>query len=390
MASMASQRDYYEILEVTKTASGEEIKRSYKKIVIKNHPDKNPGDEEAIARFKEAAEAYEVLSDPDKRSRYDRFGHAGVQAGAGGGQQFHDLGEIFEHFGDLFEGFGFFGGKSGGGGRRGRGGATKGGDIRSSVSIDLASAASGCEREIHVKRKKPCVRCKGSGAEPGTEPARCDYCGGQGQVIQSQGFFRVQTTCPACRGAGQIVRHKCNTCFGSGRQDEAAALSVKIPAGIEDEMQLCVRGEGESGTQGGPSGDLYVLVNVKEHSLFRRQGPQLRCRVPLSYSQAALGTTVEIPLIRGKQSLEIPPGTQPGDVITLRGKGMPELRGGRSGDLHVEIQLEVPRKLEPEQEVLIRKLAEFEHRNVLPHTKSWFDRLKDLWKNDKEEEDAAT
>ena len=376
MASMASERDFYEVLGVSKTAPADEIKKAYKKIALKNHPDRNPGDDEAIERFKEAAEAYEVLSDPDKRARFDRFGRAGVKGpGGGGGPQFSDLGDIFSHFSDLFEGFGVFG-------QRGGRGAGKGADIKSSVSIDLPSAATGCEREIRVKRKKPCTRCKGNGAEPGTEPARCDYCGGQGQVIQSQGFFRVQTTCPACRGQGRVIRHKCNTCYGSGREDEESTITVKIPAGVDNEQILCLRGEGESGVQGAGPGDLYVVVHVKEHPLFRRQGTHLLCRIPLSYTQAALGTTVEIPLIRGRQTLEIAAGTQPGDVVVLRGKGMPELRGGRSGDLHVEIQLEVPRKLDPEQESLLRKLAEIEKSHVLPQSKSWFDRLRELWKNE--------
>lgn len=376
---MPSQRDYYECLGVEKSAAADEIKKAYKKLALKYHPDRNPGDEEAVEKFKEASAAYDVLSDADKRARYDRFGHAGVNGG-GGGPQFHDLGDIFEHFGDIFEGFGL-----GGGRRRSRGGAQRGSDLRTSVTIDLKQAATGIEREVDVPRKKTCEKCSGSGSEPGHQPERCDYCGGQGQVIQSQGFFRLQTDCPACRGRGTIIRHKCNGCFGSGRVDEKVTLNVKVPAGIDNGMQLCLRGEGESGANGGPRGDLYVDVHVRPHSVFKREGVHLLCQVPVSYTQAALGSKIEIPLLEGKTNVELSPGTQPGEVIRLRGKGMPDPRGGRTGDLHLEIQLVVPKKLDAEHEAVLRQLATLEQANVMPHQKSWFDKVKALFTGDEDE-----
>jgi molecular chaperone DnaJ len=380
---MPTQRCYYEVLGVTKTASGDEIKRSYKKLAMQFHPDRNPGDEEAVVKFKEAAEAYEVLSDGEKRSRYDRFGHQGVKgAGGGGGPQFQDLGDIFEHFGDLFEGFGFFGG--GNGGRRSKGGPQRGAHLKASVDITLLEALKGCEHELRLDRKKPCTHCDGSGAEPGHKPERCDYCGGQGQVVQSQGFFRVQTTCPACRGAGQIVRHKCNTCYGSGRESEEVTLSVKIPAGIDNGMQLCLRGEGEAGPNNGPRGDLYVDIRLREHKRFKREGSHLITEVPLTYTQAALGAEVELPLLEGTHKLKIPAGTQPGEVFRVRGQGMPDPRGGRPGDLHVAVRVVVPKKLEEDHEAALRKLAEIEKSQVNPHEKGWFDKVKSLWSGDDE------
>lgn len=371
---MASQRDYYDVLGLSKSASAEEIKKAYKKLALKNHPDRNPGDDEAVQRFKEAAEAYEVLSDAEKRSRYDRFGHAGVKGAAGGGAAggFHDLNDIFDAFGDLFGGFG---GRT----RSSRGGPSRGSDLRTTLTIDLVEAARGTEKEVRVNRRKSCTHCGGSGAEPGTTPEACDYCGGHGQVVQAQGFFRVQTTCPACRGQGQIVRHKCNTCYGSGREEETVTLTVKVPAGIDTGMQLCLRDEGDQGAQQGPRGDLYVEVHVREHEIFQREGTHLICRVPISYTQAALGAQIEIPLIDGRDTLEIPQGTQPGEVFRLRGKGLPDPRGGRTGDLHAEIQVVVPKKLKPDHEALLRQLAEHEHEDVHPHRKSWLESLKELF-----------
>jgi molecular chaperone DnaJ len=369
---MASKRDYYEVLGLTKQASAEEIKKAYKKLALANHPDRNPGDDEAVQRFKEAAEAYEVLSDPDKRSRYDRFGPAGVQGAAGRG--FRDVGDIFDAFSDIFEGFGLFGGQPRGGGR----GPRRGSHLRASVTISLVEAATGCEREIEVRRGRPCLACSGSGCAPGTSPTSCDYCGGHGQVVQAQGFFRLQTTCPACRGAGKVVRQKCESCGGSGRESEKVLLQVKVPAGVDNGMQLCLRGEGEPGLEGGARGDLYVDVEVKPHPLFERDGLHLLCRVPLTYSQAVLGASVAVPLIQGTHQLEIPPGTQTGEVFRLRGKGMPDPHGGRTGDLHVEVQIDVPKKLSPEHERLLRQLAELEKTQVSSHRKSWFEKLKEL------------
>ncbi len=303
MPAMASQRDYYEVLGVGKSATVDEIKRAYKKLALQNHPDRNPGDHEAVTRFKEAAEAYEILSDSDKRARYDRFGHEGVR-GAAGRQQFHDVGDIFEAFGDIFEGFGIFGGRD----RAGRGGPRRGSHLQAALTITLAEAALGCEREVQIRRSKACTACGGDGCQPGTKPDTCDYCGGHGQVVQAQGFFRVQTTCPACRGAGHVIRAKCATCGGSGRESERVTLEVTVPAGVDNGMQLCLRGEGEPGSDGGPRGDLYVDIHVKSHPLFEREGRHLLCRVPVTYTQAALGATIEVPLIQGKQELTIAPG----------------------------------------------------------------------------------
>ncbi|MEZ6065876.1 MAG: molecular chaperone DnaJ [Planctomycetaceae bacterium] len=378
---MPTQRCYYEVLSVSKTASGDEIKRSYKKLAVQFHPDRNPGDEEAIAKFKECAEAYEVLSDPDKRSRYDQYGHAGVKGagGRGGGPQFQDLGDIFEHFGDIF-------GDMFGGGGGSRSGPRRGSDIRAAVEITLLEAAEGCEKELRIDRKKACGRCSGSGAEPGHPAETCDYCAGQGQVVQAQGFFRVQTTCPACRGSGKVIRHKCNSCYGSGRQDESVSLNVKIPAGIDNGMQLCLRGEGEAGPNDGPRGDLYVDIRVHDHRRFQREGAHLVCEVPLTYTQVALGTEIELPLLKGTQSLKIPAGTQPGEVIKLRGQGMPDPRGGRRGDLHVVVRLIVPRKLDEPHEQALRKLAEIEKTRVSPHEKGWFEKVVDFFSGDDDAE----
>lgn len=363
---MSAKRDYYEILEVSRTATVEEIKKSYKKMALKHHPDRNPGDAEAVVKFKECAEAYEVLSDSDKRGRYDKYGHAGV-SGAGRGAGSQDINDIFEAFGDLF-GFG--------GGRSRRGGPSRGADLQTNVVLTLKEAAIGCQKDVQLHRHKSCPDCDGSGAEPGSKPETCEYCGGHGQVVQAQGFFRVQTTCPACRGKGQIVRNKCESCQGSGLVGEVVTRTVNIPAGIDNGQSLCLRGEGEAGPQGGPHGDLYVEVTVEEHPIFQREGPHLICRIPVSYSQAALGATLEVPLVVGKDELKIPAGTQPGQVFRMKGKGMPDPRGRGIGDLHVEIQVVVPKKLSDSHEQLLRKLAEFERVEVDPHQKSWFEKLK--------------
>ena len=384
MPAMASKRDYYEVLSVTRSATVVEIKKAYKKLALANHPDRNPGDDEAVSRFKEAAEAYEVLSDDDKRSRYDRFGHAGVQgASRGGGGGFHDVGDIFEQFSDIFEGFGFnFGG---GRGRSGRGrGPRRGNHLRTSVSITLQEAALGIEKEISIDRTKTCETCEGSGAEPGTTPQTCDYCGGAGQVVQAQGFFRVQTTCPACRGAGQMIREKCPTCDGSGREADHLTEKVKIPAGVDNGMQLCLRGRGRPGQKGGPRGDLLSTSRSKRTTLRAgRHTPDVP-GADFVHSGDVGGDTVEVPLCMGRRRLRSPPGRNRARSSVCEAKAMPDPHGGRAGDLHVEIQLEVPKKLEPDHEKLLRKLAEHEKTQVSPHKKSWFDKLKELVTGDEE------
>lgn len=381
---MPTQRDYYEILGVKKDAAADEIKKAYKKAALANHPDRNPGDTAAEERFKEAAEAFEVLSDDDKRAAYDRYGHAGVKGRGHAGTGFHDVEEIFGAFGDLFEGL--FGG--GFGGRRGQR-VSRGANLRCDIRLSLREAAKGVSRQIEIDRAELCAKCDGSGAKPGSKPERCNYCGGRGQVVQSQGFFRLQTTCPACRGEGAIVREKCPACHGSGREVKQAKLDVKVPPGLDNGMQLCLRGEGEPGHHGGPRGDLYCEIHVADDPLFQREGPHLTCRVPVTFTQATLGTEFDIPLLEGRHKLTIPPGTQPGEVFRLRGKGMPDPHGRGVGDLMVVIQVEVPRKLTERQEQLLRELAEVENTNVSPHQKSFLEMVKDYFSPSAESEDKT-
>lgn len=378
---MTTQRCYYEVLGVIRTASPEELKKAYKKLALKFHPDRNPDDENAINSFKEAAEAFEILSDADKRARYDRLGHAGVRGAAGGGAGFQDVNDIFGAFGDLFEGFGFqFGGGGGGGGARGKGrsGASRGESLQTKIRIDLTEAFNGCKRELRISRHEACDTCQGSGCKPGTSPIKCSTCGGHGQVIQSQGFFKFQTTCPACRGRGTVVKSSCPSCNGQGRLLKEVTREIAIPAGIDAGMQMCLRGEGEAGLNGGPRGDLFVDVDVKKHPLFQREGQDLMYRLPITFGQAALGAEIEIPTLKGPETLKIKPGTQPGEVNRLRGLGMPDPRGGngRPGDLLVEIQVEVPRKLSAEQEELLRKLSDLDRKDVMPHSQSFFEKVK--------------
>ena len=370
MVSMASKRDYYEVLGVLQNAASEDIKKAYKKLALANHPDRNPGDEQAIDRFKEASEAFEVLSDREKRSRYDRYGHAGV-SGSNGGPGFRDVADIFESFGDLFGGFS---GRS-----RTQSRVRHGDNLQTSVTIDLPEAATGCQRDVKFARHEHCSVCNGSGAEPGSEPENCDYCGGAGQVVQSQGFFRIQKTCPACRGEGAVIRNQCVECHGSGLQSDQVTLDIKIPAGVDNGMQLCLRGEGEPGSRGGPRGDLYVNLHVKEHPLFHRDGSDLICRVPITYTQATLGVELEVPVLEGRHTLTIPQGTQPEDVFRLHGFGMADPQRGLRGDLLVQVQIEVPSKLTGRQEELLRELAELEQIHVSPHRKSFFEKLKDYF-----------
>jgi molecular chaperone DnaJ len=379
---MPAERDYYEVLGVSRTASAEEIRKAYKRLAAKYHPDRNQGDDEAIERFKEVQEAAEVLSDADKRARYDRFGHEGVRGGArSAGAQ--DLGDIFGAFGDLFEGV--F--NSGGGGRGGRGAGARGETLQAQVRIDLTEAFQGCRRELRFSRNEPCDKCQGSGCRPGTSPSTCSTCRGHGQVVQSQGFFRMQTTCPACRGRGTVVKDPCTDCRGQGRGMKEVVREVSIPAGIDTGMQLCLRGEGEAGLNGGPRGDLYVNVEVRRHPLFQRDGQDLMYRMPITFAQAALGAEIEIPTLKGKETLKVRPGTQPGEVNRLKGFGMPDPRGAsmKSGDLLVEIQVEVPRKLSADQEELLRKLAELDHKDVMPQRKTFFEQVKAFFSGDSEE-----
>jgi molecular chaperone DnaJ len=369
---VTTQRDYYEILGVERNADVDTIKRAYRKCAMKYHPDRNPGDKEAEAKFKECAEAYEVLNDPEKRQRYDRYGHQGLR-GAG----VHDFssmntGDIFSMFEDLFGDLGFSSRRSGG-----RAGAKRGYDLETEVDIDLPDVAKGATREVVFTRQDICTTCNGNGAKPGTEPITCSTCGGQGQVAIRQGFFQMVRTCPACNGAGRVVKDKCPDCQGSGRKARERKLEVKIPAGIQDGMIIRFTGEGELGTLGGPHGDLHVVVRVNEHEIFERNGDDLVMRMPISFTQAALGDKVEVPTIDGgKAELHIKPGTQHGSTATLDGHGLPGLRGGRKGDLIVQTLVEIPKKLTEKQKELLRQFAATEDRKTLPQSDSFWDKIK--------------
>lgn len=364
---MVDQRDYYEVLGVAKRASSTEITAAYRKLAIRFHPDKNPGDAEAATRFKEAARAFEVLSDDDLRSRYDRFGHAGVEGGRR--HEFNDISDVFEAFGDLFGG-GMFGG-----GRQRQSRARKGRDVFCQVRLTLVEAARGVTKTVEFDRHETCGECDGSGARKGTQPQPCDYCAGRGQVIQSAGVFRLQTTCPACRGAGSVIRDRCPTCGGEGVTQERAARKVTIPAGVDRDVRVRLAGEGEPGVAGGSPGDCYCVIEIEDHPFLAREGRDLHCEVPVTFTQAALGATVEVPTLDGAKPLEIARGTQPGDVIRVRGLGMPEVRGRGIGDLHVHVHVEVPKSLSPRAEELLRELAAEEHAAVSPKRTNFFRRL---------------
>ncbi len=371
---MAEKTCYYEVLRVDRSASKAEIDRAYRKLAIKYHPDSNRDDETAVEKFKEATEAYEVLSDQEKRERYDRHGHAGVD----GVHQFNDVEDIFEAFGDLFGGgmFGdLFGSRGGGRGRRARRGA----DLRCNVTLTLEEAARGIEKEVSFRRRSRCDSCDGSGAAAGSEPVRCSTCDGRGQVIQSAGILRVQTACPNCSGTGQQINNPCGDCRGSGLQNKKAELTVNIPAGVDDGTRLRVQGEGEASPDGGPVGDCYVFITVKPHSLFKRDGSHLILQLPISYSQATLGAEIEVPTLDGPQNLTIAPGTQNGDVFTLNGQGVVDPRTRGKGDLLVQVFIEVPKKLSAEQEKLLRELAKLDHESVLPHRTTFLEKLRSFF-----------
>ena len=391
---MPTTRDYYEVLGVEKTADADEIKRAYRRLAMKYHPDRNQGDAEAEAKFKEAAEAYEVLSDDAKRQRYDQFGHAGLRGGGAATHDFSrmDVSDIFSMFDEVFGGGGF-GGFGGGGGRsaRGRGGqrVARGYDLETEVRISMAEVGTGCEREVEFKRMDVCQTCTGSGAKPGTSPVTCKTCGGQGKVQQQGlgGMFRMVTACPACRGRGTVVEDHCDTCRGKGRVPKARRLSVKIPAGIHDGQAVRVQGEGEPPPQEiapggeGVRGDLHVVIRVDEHELFERDGDHLMLRMPISFTQAALGADVEVPTLNGTRSLNIPKGTQYGAIFRVNDAGLPNLRSGRKGDLVVVTQIETPGRLTSEQERLLREFAATENEKVHPESHGFWTRIKDAFKS---------
>ncbi|HEY2343792.1 MAG TPA: molecular chaperone DnaJ [Chthoniobacteraceae bacterium] len=386
---MATKRDYYEILEVERTATAEEIKRSYRKLAVKFHPDKNPDNPSAEESFKELGEAYDVLMDGDKRAAYDRFGHAafaqgtaGAGRGAGG---FHDPFDIFREVfggggggggaGGIFEQF--FGGA--GGARTDREGRQRGADLRYDMQITLEEAAIGAEKEIEVTKLAVCAQCSGSGAEAGSRAVTCRDCGGRGQVISSRGFFQVSQTCPRCRGTGQVIERPCRKCGGEGRSEAPARIKLKIPAGIEDGSRLRSVRNGEAGIRGGPHGDLYVVIHVKEHEIFEREGEHLFCEVPVSFTAAALGGELTVPTLEGQAHLKIPAGTQGQAAFKLRNKGMPILNSSSRGDLIVRVLVEVPTRLNAEQRKKLEEFAALMGEENTPLHKSFFEKAKEFF-----------
>jgi molecular chaperone DnaJ len=373
-----AKRDYYEVLGVSRGATEAEIKTAYRKLAVRFHPDKNPGDAEAEEKFKEAAEAYSVLSDADQRARFDRYGHAGV-SGAGGAQAnwggAQGFGGIEDILGDLF-GFGeVFGGGRGSGGRRGA--AQRGADLRYDLEMTLEEAAEGMTAQLRVPRLEACDACKGSGSGPGTQPENCSGCNGTGQVRYQQGFFSVARTCGQCRGAGRVIRTPCETCRGAGRVEREKQIEVKIPAGVETGSRLRLAGEGEGGAQGGPAGDLYVVIHVKEHELFERQGNNLYASVPVTFAQAALGAETTVRTLGEQQSLKVPAGTQTGTVFRLKGHGMPVLGGRGRGDLFVSVTVVTPTTLTREQRKLLEQLAQVEEKDLTD--KGLMDKVRDIF-----------
>ncbi|MBN1344677.1 MAG: molecular chaperone DnaJ [Phycisphaerae bacterium] len=378
---VAAKRDYYEILGVSRDASEDEIKRAYRKAALKWHPDRNKGNAEAEAKFKESAEAYEVLSDSDKRRRYDQFGHAGLDAAGMHDFSHMDVGDIFGMFEEILGG-GIFGG---GRGRR----RSRGYDLEANVEISLKETAEGTERTLEFQRNDVCDACNGSGAETGTKMITCSTCGGYGQVERTGGlgglFGRVVQVCPHCHGRGSIPQTNCRTCRGKGRRPVSRTVAFKIPAGIEAGQAIRIRGEGEPGEDAMLRGDLHVYVQIKQHPFFERHGRDLLCKLPISFTQAALGASVDVPTLSGKAEAKIPPGTQFGQIFRLSGQGLPDLRTGRRGDELVQVLVEIPKRLSKRQSELLREFAETEDKTVLPETKGWVEKLVEFFAGEEEE-----
>lgn len=372
-----SKRDYYEVLGVSRTATDQEIKSAYRRLAVRYHPDKNPGDAAAEDKFKEAAEAYTILSDAEQRRRYDNFGHAGVSgSGAGASWGAPGFGGIEDILGDLF-GFGdVFGG---GGGRTGgrRSAAQRGADLRYDLEISLEEAAGGMTAQLRIPRLETCEKCKGSGAAEGTQPETCQTCSGAGQVRYQQGFFSVARTCATCRGTGHVIKSPCDVCRGAGRVEKERTMEVKIPAGVETGSRLRIAGEGESGSQGGATGDLYVVIHVKEHEQFERQGSNLYSSVPVTFAQAALGSEITVQTLDKQQQVKIPAGTQTGTVFRLKGQGVPVLGGRGRGDLFVSVTVVTPTTLTREQRRLLEQLSEVESKDL--EDKGLMDKVRDIF-----------
>lgn len=353
-----AQRDYYEILGVARDADADVIKKAYRKLAMQFHPDKNPGDKESEEKFKEAAGAYEILSDPQKRAQYDRFGHQAFSGGRGGGHQgFQDVDDIFSHFGDIFGDF--FGGGAAGGARQSRAqnGPRRGADLRYVTEVSLKDVIFGLEKEIEFDTDESCGECKGSGAEKGSHPETCPMCNGSGQVVRSQGFFAMASTCPTCHGKGKIVKNPCKVCKGKGRKAQHKKIRLNIPPGVDNGTRLRVATEGEGGHLGGPPGDLYVELRVKPHANFERRGEDLFAELSVPYVQMLLGAEVEVPTVTGKAKVEIPKGIHVGDNVKLAHEGLPSLKGSRRGDIYFLVNVQFPDKLNKEEEKLLREIA---------------------------------
>ena len=372
-----AKRDCYEVLGVERTAEPEEIKKAYRKLALKYHPDKNPGDKTAEEQFKELGEAYEILSDPEKRALYDQHGHAAFdrRAGGYGAGGFHDPFEIFR---EVFGGGGIFDDLFGGG-RSDPSQPQRGNDLRYDMEITFDEAAQGCEKEITVSKPAPCETCQGSGAEPGSRIRTCPSCGGRGQVVNSRGIFSIAQTCPHCQGAGRVLDKPCKACHGQGRRERSSKIKLRIPAGVDTGSRLRSSGNGEAGFRGGPPGDLYVVLHVQPHAIFQRDGDDLLCEVPVSFTQAALGAEIEVPALDGGTMIKIPPGTQPGTMFRLKSKGMKNVQGYGHGDLHIRVNVEVPTHLSPAQEAKLQEFADLCNGRESPISQGFFDKAKKLF-----------
>ena len=374
-----AKRDYYEVLGLNRDATGDDIKKAYRKLAMKHHPDRNPDNAKSEDSFKEAKEAYEMLSDEQKRAAYDQYGHAGVDPGAGGGQGFGNFADAFgDIFGDIFGGAAGTAGTAGG--RRSN--VYRGADLRYNMEISLEDAARGTETKIRIPVMAECETCHGSGARPGTQPVTCTTCGGHGQVRMQQGFFSVQQTCPKCHGTGKMVKEPCPTCNSAGRVKQHKTLSVKIPAGVDEGDRIRLSGEGEGGVNGGPPGDLYVVAHIKPHNIFQREGGNLHCEMPISFTTAAVGGEIEIPTLDGHAKMKIPAETQTGAIFRLRGKGIKPIRSNEHGDLMCHVVVETPVKLTERQRELLRELEEINQLDSAKHSpraKSWMAKVKDFF-----------
>ena len=374
-----AKRDYYDVLGVSKSSSADQIKSAYRKLAVKYHPDKNEGDKAAEEKFKEASEAYHVLSNSERKQNYDNFGHAAFENGGGGRGGFGNF-DFSSHFSDIFEDF--FGEGFGGGGRRNRRTNNRGSDLRYDLSITLEEAYTGKKQDIKFSTSEKCDTCKGSGSKPGHEAGSCSMCGGHGQVRSSQGFFTVQQTCPQCSGSGEEITNPCNSCSGQGKKQASKRLSVTIPRGVDDGTRIRLAGKGEAGSRGAGNGDLYLFINVYSHELFKRSDEHLFFECPISIADAALGTSIEIPTIDGgKAKIKIPAGTQSGKQLRLKSKGMPYMRGNGTGDLYVQVNTEVPISLNKEQKELLEKFRDIENEKSNPSIKKFFQKAKSFWKN---------